>query len=170
MKKWKAMKYFLLLFLTVSVTACGFSPVYKADRGVVPGLASIEIAAIEDRLGQQMRGYLIDRMGVSGNNVYRLNVRLRKQHEGFGIRADAAATQEQVTLWADFDLVRLSDDKKILSDTLRARSSFDLVLSDFASLSQREDTERRLAFELADQLQAALSSWLYKQSDATEQP
>ncbi len=157
------MKNLLLILFLTALGGCGFTPMYQSGGGVMAGLSAIEIAPMEDRLGQQMRGYMVDRIGSESSGIYRLDMKLRKENEGFGIRPDAAATQEQVTLWADYSLVRIADGITVLQDSLRARSSFDVVLSDFATLSQREDTEKRLAFQLADQLQTDLATWLLSQ-------
>ena len=142
------------------LTACGFRPLYEASgssSAMQAELASVEISPIADRLGQIMRNRLIDRLNISGTKKYRLDVVIEQTSEGYGVRPDAATTQEQITMVAIARLVSLETDKVLFDERFRARSSFDIVLSDFATVTQREDTARRLALELAERIHRRLA-------------
>lgn len=150
-------------FLTA---ACGFQPLYDggADGAVRAGIAGVEVGPIADRLGQEMRNRLIERMGSGAHSDYRLDVVLNTETEGFGIRSDAAATQEQMILTAVIRLTPIGKDMPVIEDTLRARTSYDLVLSDYATVAEREDAARRLAFELAERIHRRLALY-FNQKD-----
>ncbi|MBV1901021.1 MAG: hypothetical protein KUG56_05045 [Kordiimonadaceae bacterium] len=142
------------------LTACGFKPLYEAggsSAAMQAVLASVDVSPIDDRLGQIMRNRLIDRLNISGPQKYRLDVVLEQTAEGYGVRPDAATTQEQLTVVAIVRLVSLTTDEVLFDERLRARSSFDIVLSDFATVMQREDTARRLALELAERIHRRLA-------------
>lgn len=148
------MKYIALTFLLL-LSACGFKPLYQSGNGgaAIPAyVQGIEVAPISDRLGQQVRFHLQERLGNRAFVDYRLNIILGQETESFGIKPDTSATQEQLTVSAFFSLVRLSDGATILSDTYLARTSYDVVISDFATVMQREDSAKRLALDLADRI------------------
>lgn len=152
------MRIFAVISLFL-LTACGFKPLYQsgeAGAAVEAALTSIEVAPIADRVGQQMRNRLLDRLTPSGNGDYRLYVTLDQSVETYGTRPDTATTQEQITLIAHVQLVSLADGTIMLEEQMRARSSFDIVLSDYATVIQREDTARRLALELAERIHRRL--------------
>ncbi|NVJ99297.1 MAG: hypothetical protein HWE25_14170 [Alphaproteobacteria bacterium] len=120
-------------------------------------LAGVEVAPIPDRLGQIMHNHLLDRLNVAGRADYRLTVALDQSTQGYGIRPDAAATQEQLTLVATVTFTKLDGEEVIFTEDMRARTAYDLVLSDFASVQQREDSARRLVLELAERIHRRLA-------------
>lgn len=143
---------FLSLFL---VAACGFTPLYDSgntDAGMRAQLAAIEVAPIPDRLGQIMHNRLLDSLNVSGKQDYRLEITLEQSTETYGTRPDAATTQEQLTVKAWVKFVDLNSSETLFEEPMRARSSYDIVLSDYATVSQREDSARRLVLELAERI------------------
>ena len=145
-----------LLFLT----ACGFQPLYEAggsSTAMQAHLASVEVGPVADRLGQVMRNRLVSRLNGSGNPEYRLEIGLQQNSETFGVRPDTATTQEQLTLVAGMRLVSLETGEPVLEENFRVRTSFDLVLSDFATVSQREDAANRLVLELAERIHRRLA-------------
>mgnify|MGYP003130421321 CR=1 FL=1 len=158
------MRIFAVISLLL-LTACGFKPLYEAGGSsaeMQANLSGIEVSPIADRIGQQMRNRLIQRLNVSGPAKYRLDVVLEQSSESYGTRPDAGTTQEQITMVAYARLIRLTDDSVLFDQALRARTSFDIVLSDFATVTQREDSARRLALELAERIHRRLAAQFAK--------
>ncbi len=161
-----------VLMGAVLLSACGFEPLYDpASPGGGVDLSRVAVADIPERLGQQMRNRLVQNLTGSSAD-YELRIALRQESLGFGLRGDdqitgapgdAAATQEQLSLYADYQLVDLDTGTIVIDETLWAESSFDLVLSDFAIVAQREDTAERLAFQLADRLEQRIAVYLRQQ-------
>lgn len=153
------MKYLgVISFLLL--TACGFQPLYEAggsSTAMQAHLASVEVGPIADRLGQIMRNRLVSRLNAQGRAEYRLDVALDQSSETFGVRPDTATTQEQLTIVATMRLVSVDTDEPVLEQSFRARTAFDLVLSDFATVSQREDSAQRLVLELAERIHRRLA-------------
>jgi len=148
---------FISLFM---LAACGFKPLYEAggSSAQMQGeLAAIDVAPIPDRIGQIMRNRLLDRLNASAAQKYQLTVVLTQSTEGYGVRPDTATTQEQLTVVAAVKLTALSDETVLFEEQMRARTSYDLVLSDFATLTQREDSARRLVLELAERIHRRLA-------------
>jgi len=148
---------FILVFL---LAACGFKPLYEAggsSAAMQAKLSAIEVAPIPDRLGQIMRNRLLDRLNVTASREYRLDIVLMQATEGYGVRPDAATTQEQLTVRAQVKLVSLVDETVLFEEEMRVRTSYDIVLSDFATVTQREDSARRLVLELAERIHRRLA-------------
>lgn len=155
-----------LTVLVMLVSACGFTPIYGPEGAVGTAMLDrLQVAPMPERLGQVMRNRLMENLGA-GDIDFELKITLRENLFQFGRRGedlitgapgDAAATQEQVTLYADYELVDLRNETVLISDTLVAESSFDLVLSDFAIVTQRENTFERLALQIADRLERRLA-------------
>ena len=151
-----------LLFISLFVlSACGFRPLYEtggSTSAMRDQLAGIEVAPIADRLGQQMRNRLLDRLASGGTPDYRLEITLAQSSEGYGIRPDAAATQERLTVTAQVRLIALAGaEKPVFEEVMRSSTSYDLVLSDYAILSRREDSAKRLVLELAERIHRRLA-------------
>lgn len=159
---------FIAAFL---LSACGFKPIYEtggSSSAMQAQLAAVEVAPIPDRIGQIMRNHLTSRLASGGRSDYRLEVVLEQSSENFGVRPDTATTQEQLTMLADIRLVPIGKEEATLTERLRARTSFDLVLSDFATVSQREDSARRLAIELAERIHRRLALYFSSKADNAE--
>ena len=162
------MKY-LVFIMAVALSGCGFQPLYEAGGSsalMQEQLASVDVGPIPDRLGQVMRNRLVARLNADGSPVYRLDVKLDQTSESFGVRPDTATTQEQITLVAGIIMISEETGEKVLEDSFRARTSFDLVLSDFATVQQREDAARRLALELAERIHRRLALHFANAADA----
>lgn len=151
----------LLVFISsLLLAACGFQPLYEAGGSsaeMQTRLSGVEVGPIPDRLGQIMRNRLVSRLNADGRPDYRLDVVLDQSSETFGVRPDTATTQEQLTIVASVRLVSLDTDQQVLEQSFRARTSFDLVLSDFATVSQREDSAQRLVLDLAERIHRRLA-------------
>jgi LPS-assembly lipoprotein len=143
--------FIILLFLG----GCGFTPLYQdsgPDAPIGEFFADIDVAPIADRLGQQMRNELLTNFKGASASRYELRVVLGQDSLGYGTRPDAAATQEQLTLNANVVLYDRTTDQIVYDNAFTARTSFDLVLSDFSNVVQREDSARRLALQISERI------------------
>jgi len=150
----------LALISLLLLAGCGFKPLYEAggsSAAMQAKLSAIDVAPISDRIGQIMRNRLLDRLNASGPQEYRLDITLSQSTEGYGVRPDTATSQEQLTMIASVKLAALQDETVLFEEELRARTSYDIVLSDFATVTQREDSARRLVLELAERIHRRLA-------------
>ncbi|UTW55446.1 LPS assembly lipoprotein LptE [Kordiimonas sp. SCSIO 12610] len=164
------MRYLALILSLCFLSACGFTPLYQtANNGanVSNELSFIDVAPIPDRLGQVMRNHLLTTFNVGANSKYELRITLNQESLGYGTRPDAAATQEQLTVTAEIKLIDPSTESVLYSDNLFARTSFDLVLSDFSNVVQREDSAERLAIEIGERIHKRLALYF---KNTVEQP
>lgn len=136
------------------LTACGFQPIYGENPvSVLPveHLSRIEVAPIVDRIGQIVKNHLEDKLtplGPSSAPLYVLEVTLVEEVEGFGFRPDESITRENLRLAATYRLLRSDNNQPVLVGNARSNMAYDIVRSDFANLSAREDAERRTAEQL----------------------
>lgn len=159
-----------LMLALGGLAGCGFTPMYATNaegQGLPADFASVRIAPIPDRTGQVVWNHLLDRLNPNGEPSgadYLLNVSLSEKTLGYGFRSDAAVTRESYTLEAAFQLLDQKTGEVAFEDTQRAVQSYDIVQSDFANFSAREDAKARTAEELANLI--ALKLGLYFKSGA----
>ena len=55
----------------------------------------------------------------------------------------------------------------VIDERMTARMSYDLVQSDFAIVTQREDAARRLALDLAERIHRRLALYFSKREEAS---
>ncbi|WP_417814976.1 LPS assembly lipoprotein LptE [Thalassospira alkalitolerans] len=156
---------FALLALT-SLTACGFRPLYAEDKdgqSTASDMARVKISMMEDRVGQLTRNVLVETLTPRGqikHPEYVLTVDLSESTSELGFTKDNEATIADYILSAKYRLVSISDTKVLRSGTLRARTTFNLVDSDFASLeaetAAKSDAARNLARQIANQVAVGL--------------
>ncbi|WP_339780452.1 hypothetical protein [uncultured Thalassospira sp.] len=153
----------LFLCLAVpSLGACGFHPLYgqnNAGEATSDALSKVKIDLIENRVGQLTRNVLLENLTPKGsptNAEYELVVELNESTTDLGFTKQNEATISDYILSGNYKLIRISDTKTMRSGTLRARTSFNIVQSDFASLeaksAAREDAARNLARQIANQV------------------
>lgn len=136
------------------LTACGFQPLYGENPVSAPAaerLSRIKVAPIADRIGQIVKNHLEDALtplGPSSAPLYVLEVTLVEEVDGFGFRSDESITRENLRLEATYRLLRSDNNRPVLVGSARSNMAYDVVRSDFANLSAREDAKRRTAEQL----------------------
>lgn len=154
------------LFIAGGLSACGFTPMYASSdtkEGLVAEFSNIQVAPIPDRAGQVVRNGLMDRLtplGEPGAPLYRLEVALENNLEGFGFRPDEAITRENMRLDAAYRLIRTENEEVVLEGSARSNLAYDIVQSDFANFSAREDAERRTAEQVINIIVVRLGLYL----------
>ncbi|WP_033070328.1 LPS assembly lipoprotein LptE [Thalassospira australica] len=159
------------IFALVAVTtlsACGFRPLYATagdDYQTAANMARVNVALINDRVGQVTRNALIETLtprGQSQSPLYDLQVLLDESTSEQGFTKDNEATIADYLITANYQLVRKSDALVLRKGTLRVRTSYNIVDSDFASIeaeaAAQSDAARNLAQQLANQVAIGLRS------------
>ncbi|WP_297001548.1 MULTISPECIES: LPS assembly lipoprotein LptE [unclassified Thalassospira] len=158
----------LALVALTTLSACGFRPLYATagdDYQTAANMAQVKVELIDDRVGQLTRNALLETLtprGQSSNPLYDLSVTLTESTSEQGFTKDNEATIADYLIDADYQLVRRSDSKVLRNGTVRARTSYNIVDSDFASIeaedAARKDAARNLAQQLANQVAIGLRS------------
>ncbi len=146
----------------LALSACGFQPLYQknAATGVVTDdLGRVKIATIkttrreDDRLAQKFHNLLLDRMNPQGRPrqpTHTLIITMSVGREETGIQITDDATRARLTVRASFVLRATVDNEEVLTGSERSVNSYNIVDSEFATLSAEADASDRAIRELSD--------------------
>ncbi|APL95809.1 hypothetical protein EWH08_08510 [Sphingobium indicum] len=155
------MKLWPLLFVTLSLSACGLRPVYSGGShgAVAQALGNVAVQPIEGKGGWLVRNALNDRLAAMRGTGpgYRLVVKLDDNISGFGLRSDAAITRERRSLRARYQLIDEATGAQILDDTAGSDVGIDVVSSEYATIAAEDTALERLSQTIADQIVARLA-------------
>ncbi len=155
----------LLVLGLATVNACGFQPLYgdinEATAATEEELARIQIGNIPDREGQMLRNALIDRLqprGQSDDIGYRLDVSpLRESLTDLDITKSADTTRAQLRLDTSITLKDIQTGEILLSRSLRAIASYNILGSEFATRVSENNTRENAIEDLARQIELQLA-------------
>jgi LPS-assembly lipoprotein len=154
--------------LCIVGTACGFHPLYSEAGGAnSKALASVSVAQINDRSGQKLRNFLLERMapGTSGlKSLYTLKIKLRESKTSINIRKDESVTRANLLIAADFILTPTAVNRSIFKGTVLSTNSYNVLSSDFATLSAEKDARNRALRSLAEEIRLRVGTALQNPS------
>lgn len=150
--------------------ACGFRPLLvQADGANVRSqLASVRVTGPGGRLGQQLRTALEDNLdptSVRPPSLYDLAIRLRNTNQALAIQLDSTTTRYNLSLSAGFDLKRREDGEIVYSSIVQRVASYNVRRAPFATLTARQDAERRAAQEIADDIRTLIALHFQRQAE-----
>lgn len=160
----RALRLAVLSATSVVLASCGFRPLYGL-RGSDPAaveLAAIGIGYVSDRLSQNLRNDLIERLTPFGEPArarYGLFIETSRTSSALAIQSDSTITRYNLTVNASFVLTDRVSGQKIYRGSARAVGSYDAVRSDFATLSAEQDSARRTVREVAEDIRGQLSAF-----------
>jgi LPS-assembly lipoprotein len=161
-----------LLAAALCLAACGFRPLY-GERSYGPDvqaqMSAVDIAPIEDRLGQIVRNHLLDAMnprGAPGSPRYRLEVILAPTRENLAFREDEAATRVNLRVSATYVLKRARSDDVLERGGVRVITSYNVTREEYATLVADRDAQARAAREIADEIVSRLAVWFERPTQA----
>jgi LPS-assembly lipoprotein len=167
----------LTLVAGVSLSGCGFQPVYMPTVSGYAGVAQRELAAIQvdlipDRPGQVLRQALQDRFERDGSgeaHLYDLSVGFSVSGEGIAIQQDSSVTRIRMIGSANWTLVAQDPGRtKLSSGYAKAVDGLNLIDTQyFAADLENEVVTRRLANALADQITVQLAAFFRKRAAAS---
>ena len=158
----------MCLGLALTLTGCGFQPVYMptASGKAGPaqrGLASVNVPVIAERPGQILRQALQERLGNDSGvpSEYDLTVSYSIAGEGIAIETSTLATRIRLTGTANWKLVgRDAKRTALTSGTVRAIDGVNVFDSQyFASDLETEAKQKSIAENLATQIATQLAIW-----------
>jgi len=157
-----------LLAALLALAGCGFHPLYGNTTGAVSvnvqqQLELIHIVPSQDRMGQQLYNDLRDMLnprGVPAKPKYVLAVQLVESQQQLLLEQDQAATRTYLLVTATYHLKVAEGQTEVLTGTVRARTGFNLLTNEYASLVAKQNAEERAAGELADGIRQRLALYL----------
>jgi LPS-assembly lipoprotein len=153
----------VILLALLATSACGFRPLYgetASGSSSAAELATIEVRPISDRMGQRLRNFLLDRLTPRGRPQrphYMLNIQLTENTSRLAVRKDETATRANLRLQAKYKLTETRSGRIIFSGDRRSTSSFNILQSEFGTLSSEKDARIRSARDLADAIKIDLA-------------
>jgi LPS-assembly lipoprotein len=160
------------LFLAASVAACGFRPLYQknaTDPGVTAEMAQIKILNVRaekmeyDRAAQELHNFLRQRLtprGAPARPRYVLETQLKIAVARTGIQITEQATRARMTASSVFVLREAGTEKELFRGTELAINSYNIVDSQYATLSAENDAVRRAVREISDAIRLRLAIYL----------
>lgn len=110
-----------------------------------------------------LRNELLERMqprGPAKTTRFTLIVKLSEGLHELGIQKNAVATRANLMLNAEFTVADREDGKPLYSGRATSVNSYDILTSDFATLSALGDARRRAVRQLAFDIRERISMWL----------
>lgn len=151
----------LLLAAAVSLSGCGFRPLY-AQSGVVSSLAAVDVVAPGGRTGFLIREHLDDALGVNRGvpPSYRMNLQLSENRYPRGVRIDNVATRYEYVLIANYEVSSLPSGAVAKRGRVRVELTYDSADQPYAAITAQQDAQDRAAQEAARRIQLELAAWL----------
>lgn len=155
----------LLLFavLVLGPAGCGFRPMYGTPSGAASGidadLAGVRIEPIKDRIGQQLRNALLQRLsprGEAADYTYSLQVKLTESVNNLGFRKDTFATVANMSISAQVQLS--GNGASLMGDNVTTTVYFDHLGPRYASVATERDAEERALNQLADDIRNRIAA------------
>lgn len=153
------------------LAGCGFRPLlYQAEGdNVRKRLAAIGVSGLGGRLGQQLRTALEDNLdpaSTGGAERYDLAVNLTNTNSALAIQLDNTITRYNLILNARFVLRDQEDQAVRYRSSVRRVASYNVRRAPFATLTAKQDAERRAAKEIADDIRTLLALHFQRETGA----
>jgi len=149
--------------IALSLGGCGFQPLYgsKGQSGsdAVAHMASIRIGLISDRVGQQLRNALQDKLTPRGkpkNPLYRLDVSLEETRSDLVILQDATSTFAKLRMGARYVLNDIATGRPLTRGKSESTTIFNIVESEFANRNAQSDARARAVGQISDDIRLRL--------------
>ena len=161
------------LVLTLSLSGCGYTPLYgTATRGpeTLAALSRVQIATVDaptadSLVGRDVRDTLLDQVNPNGEPdapLQRLEIGLSESLGGLLVQPDAAITRYNYTLVAAYKLIDIQTGKVALQGQVIGVSAYNVVASQYATVVARRDAQRRAAESVSNELSLRLALYFKK--------
>jgi LPS-assembly lipoprotein len=160
----------IMAFLStaLSLSACGFTPLYSQNAQVSAHLDQIQIGIIPDRSGQFLRNALIDRFyqtGTPSAPLYHLKIEpIAESISDLDITKSSDATRAQLRLRTTMTLTDTATGNAVLTRQLRSITSYNILQSQFTTNVSEQDARESGLNDLARQIERQISLHLKKAS------
>jgi LPS-assembly lipoprotein len=149
--------------VAASLGACGFHPLYatgpSGNEGMTQYYQQVLVEPIQGRQGVHLRNQLMDVFtpgGTPTSAAYRLSIRLEEQKEGLAIQQDTRITRYNYNLTAKYELKDAVSGQILDKGISRSIAPYNVVDSQFATLSAERDAQERAAREVGEDIRVRL--------------
>jgi LPS-assembly lipoprotein len=153
------------------LSACGFEPMYggttRNSYGATASedkLSKIHIANVPNAEGQYLRNALMDRLyrhGRPADALYTLNIDpLQERLINLDITIESETTRRQITIKTSFTLIDNQSKETLLSRSVSASNSYNILGSQFTTLVSKEDAREAVLNDIARQIEGQLALYM----------
>lgn len=155
------------MVLALGPVGCGFQPIYARSGGATSSamadhLASVRVAAIDDRVGQKLRNHLVlslNPRGEPASPAYMLTVNLAETPQSMATSKDGNATIGRVNIDATYLLQDIRSGATIYTGRARAFSGYRYLGPRYASTASERDAEGTALTEIGDEIRSGLIAY-----------
>jgi LPS-assembly lipoprotein len=150
----------LLAIAAVSLTGCGFTPLY-AENGVVPGLSRVQVVAPDGRTAYLLREQLDDNLAHdrTAPPAYRLNYDLTEGRTPRGLGPDNAASRYELNVRVDWKLTDLANGAELRKGRTDVLVTYGAADPPYAGIAAQENSQERAAAEAARRIRLELAQY-----------
>jgi LPS-assembly lipoprotein len=142
-----------LLLGFISLSGCGFAPIYGAGNGM---REQISFESDDSVAGYRLNERLEERLGFSGTPRYVLRTSIRYNERAAAITSEGGTARLNVTGSADWVLTDVTSGARVGAGQVEGFTSYSATGSTIATQSTRDDSLERLAILLADRIVSRL--------------
>ncbi len=136
--------------LSLTLAACGFTPLYGDTLQVAPALSSIDVDAPATRTGQLLREELDDELAsASAPARYRLMLDVSERRYPRGLRVDDTANRYETRVTVGYQLIDASDRRVLVRSSRPVFVTYDVADAPYAGIAAGQDGQERAASEAA---------------------
>ena len=163
---WSKFKAVSIAVTLLSLSACGFQPLYSPGLQTTQDMADVKVAIISDREGQVLRNYLLDLLnpyGVPCRPIYTLETKLTTSAREVGVRRDATTSRKELIARAIIILKDNKSGKTLLTKSITAKNTYSAIETNYYTNVVTEEYAKEEALrDLAYRIQLALAEFFAK--------
>jgi len=142
-----------LLIGFLSLTACGFGPIYGVDKPANKIMGEIDVEVSNGRNSFELRDRLIERLGVlKSDPTYLLEYTSTIKSKNLTISADNGVTRYTLQGETNFDLIDLASKKVIYTNTIVSNTAYSATAGTYPTAIAERDANVRLSRDMADKI------------------
>ena len=159
-------KVIYCLVVLLSLTGCGYKPLYSSDsdgRGVVASLSSISIQETDTRAGQLVRNSLLSSIqpaGTAGDNLYKLVLNPELSQSKVVDRSILSTDRIRLRLAVTYQLIETASGSEVNSGKTFSAVSYDVIREPVADLQAESNAANRAAREVAADIHTRLAAYM----------
>jgi hypothetical protein len=146
-----------LFFVLLSLTSCGFKPVYKTELNPTNNfIQAIEILPISSPEGANYYNHLKNILPTGHNSKYTLDTSLSYDKDFSIIQKNSDVLREVVTVKVKYKLTESATDKIIVSGEFSRLASYSTNFSPYGNQANQQELQNTLAIMSAEEVRNRL--------------
>jgi len=142
-----------LLIGFLLLTACGYEPIYGADKPANKIMGKIDVEVSNGRNAFELRDRLIERFGALKNDpTYLLKYTFSIKSKNLTISKDNDVTRYTLQGETNFELVNVESKKVIYKNTIVSNTAYSATAGTYPTAIAERDANVRLSRDMADKI------------------